>query len=135
MVRGYDDSVQVRLAPETRPADGRPMDGPSQFLWRGRLYVVREVLGYWRERQSWWSLAPAMAAHGTGAVDERPATRPAGARMAAAGADREVWRVEAGAGRSAGSGIYDLARDAPSPVPGGPTADEAGQWLLLRVSD
>ena len=30
---------------------------------------------------------------------------------------------------------HDLARDAPGPVPGGRAAGEAGQWLLLRVSD
>ena len=55
MTRGYDDTVHVRLADEPRP-DGR--DAPAQFLWRGRLYLVREVLGYWRERQAWWSLDP-----------------------------------------------------------------------------
>jgi hypothetical protein len=33
-----------------------------------------------------------------------------------------VWRVEAGAGRSRGTGVFDLVAD-------------AGQWSLARVSD
>ncbi|GAB3262882.1 hypothetical protein GCM10027456_44600 [Kineosporia babensis] len=42
------------------------------FLWRGRLYVVRGVLGHWRERRDWWSTAAARALHG----DEWSAERP-----------------------------------------------------------
>ena len=133
MTRGYDDTVHVRLADGPR-ADGR--DAPSQFLWRGRLYLVNEVLGYWRERQAWWSLEPAAAVHGAGetggaATASRP---PAGARAAAVGADREVWRVEAAAGRQASRGVYHLARDAASPA-ATPRQVAAGTWRLLQVCD
>ncbi len=38
--------------------------------------------------------------------------------------ERQVWRVEASAGRMAGSGVYDLGADL-SPR----------QWRLLRVAD
>ncbi|WP_260439795.1 DUF6504 family protein, partial [Humibacillus xanthopallidus] len=27
---------------------------PEAFIWRGRLYVVRDVLATWRERRAWW---------------------------------------------------------------------------------
>ncbi|HEU5242467.1 MAG TPA: DUF6504 family protein, partial [Ornithinibacter sp.] len=27
---------------------------PTAFIWRGRLYVVRDVLAHWRERRAWW---------------------------------------------------------------------------------
>ena len=29
-------------------------DVPVAFTWRGRSYVVREVLDHWRERRAWW---------------------------------------------------------------------------------
>lgn len=133
MTRGYDDTVHVRLAEAPRP-DGR--DAPSQFLWRGRLYLVSAVLGYWRERQAWWSLEPALAVHGVGGEGAgAPAPRsPTSGRAADVGADREVWRVEAAPGRSASPGVYHLARDAPSPTA---TARQvsAGTWRLLQVCD
>ena len=114
MVRRYGDPVEVR------PAGDPDGTAPGSFLWRGRLYVVRSVLGHWRERRAWWNAAAARALHGEGASGD----------SSALGAEREVWRVEAGAGRSFGVGVYDLCRD---PVP-----DEgcSGQgWVLLRVTD
>ncbi|MCU1590723.1 MAG: hypothetical protein JWP11_1979, partial [Frankiales bacterium] len=38
------DPVEVR----------RRDDVPEQFLWRGRLYVVRAVLARWTESGGWW---------------------------------------------------------------------------------
>ncbi len=44
MSRRYGDEVEVRLR-----------DGvPEQFLWRGRLYLVREVLARWCGTGPWW---------------------------------------------------------------------------------
>ncbi len=122
MTRGYDDTVQVRTTPS---------DDPAQFLWRGRLYVVREVLGRWRERQAWWARPRALAVHGVresgtpgaGVAD----TARRGVGLAEVNADREVWRVEASAGRTAGSGVYDLCRETVDPAL--PT------WRLMRVCD
>lgn len=45
MARRVGESIEVRVA-------GDPDDAPMSFLWRGRLYVVRAVLGHWRERVS-----------------------------------------------------------------------------------
>lgn len=145
VTRGYDDTVHVRLG-DARPDGRRP---PAQFLWHGRLYLVREVLGYWRERQAWWSLEPARAVHGEGCTlgavpPGRPggtatATRPAPSRLAQVGADREVWRVEAASGRSCHPGVYQLACDAAAPVPTGgariPDLAPERTWRLLRVQD
>jgi hypothetical protein len=72
-------------------------DEPAQFLWRGRLYVVREVLARWTESGGWW--------------------RSAAVRAVASG-------DEAGAGRSAGTGVYDLCFDW-----------STGGWSLARVLD
>jgi hypothetical protein len=79
---------------------------PEQFLWRGRLYVVRAVLSHWLESASWWG----------------------GSRRALEGAipphEQEVWRVEAQPGRSSQPGIYDLCRDSVT-----------DQWVLTRSLD
>lgn len=76
-------------------------DRPTEFLWRNRFYAVREVLAHWVETTTWW----------------QPTAHPAEG-------EREVWRVEASAGRAAGSGIYDLSFDW-----------AAGRWSLVRAMD
>jgi hypothetical protein len=92
MTRLHADPVEVRTRPE---ASGSV---PEQFLWRGRLYVVREVLARWTAAGSWWQQ---------------------GWQQGWRGSEREVndheqqwWRVEADSGRlaalSAGRGTYDL---------------------------
>ncbi len=63
---------------------------PEQFLWAGRLYVVREVLHRWVEAGAWWLRA-----------SDTPA------------AERTVWRVEAAAGRHGRVGVYDLCLEQP----------------------
>ncbi len=101
MSRTYSDPIDVRRAPN-QPTD----EGPAQFLWRGRLYVVRSVIAHWIESSSWWggsrrALEGAIAAH-----------------------EHEVWRVEAQAGRSDSCGIYDLRWDV-----------AADRWVLARALD
>ena len=131
MVRKYADPVQVRrgnCAPEGWAPEGWAPEGqeegcaPETFLWRGRLYVVRRVLGHWWERQAWWTAAPARSVHGE-AEEPAEGAAPDEAGRSEWGADREVWRVEASPGRAFGTGVYDLG------CPG----DDA--WLLLRVAD
>jgi hypothetical protein len=88
-----------------------PLAGPEAFVWRGRLYVVRAVLDRWQERRPWWRDA---REQGSGDVltDAR---------------ERQVWRVEASAGRCAGVGVYDLGAD--------PQGPGTSHWRLLRVAD
>ena len=83
---------------------------PRAFVWRGRLYVVRSVLAHWQERRPWW----------------RDALEPSheGSDVLADARERHVWRVEASAGRMAGTGVYDLGAD-----------HSPRQWHLLRVAD
>jgi hypothetical protein len=113
MTRLHADPVEVQrqdsgLGPE-----------PAQFLWRGRLYVVREVLARWTEAGGWWqgdavrALSTGDAAEGSGAGTARLDDR-----------ERDWWRVEAGAGRSASTGVYDLCFDW-----------AGGSWSLARVLD
>ena len=74
-MRRFADPVQVLAS---------PADEPRVFYWRGRRYVVAEVLGHWLEVAPWWRT-----------------TAPGPARER----QRQVWRVEAG------GGVFDLGRD------------------------
>lgn len=142
MSRLHTDVVEV----------ARRDDEPAQFLWRGRLYVVREVLARWTESGGWWRSAAVQAvSSGDGSADplapletapipssprwaQRAWGEPApdvGAAVAPASVDdgeQDWFRVEAGAGRSgsgtAGTGVYDLCFDW-----------STGGWSLARVLD
>lgn len=100
MTRLYAEPVEVR----TRPEAAGPV--PEQFLWRGRRYVVREVLARWTAAGSWWRGSAQGTAQGTPLeLDDR---------------EQQWWRVEASTGRaeaansgrlaalSGGPGTYDL---------------------------
>jgi Family of unknown function (DUF6504) len=121
MVRRYDDPIDVR----------RNDEEPGQFVWRGRLYVVRGVLAHWVESGRWWRTASARAVYGADATGGTEAGVPdrteGGAGAAPAVVDdgeREIWRVEAASGRHAGTGVYDLCFHW-----------SAGAWTLLRTQD
>jgi hypothetical protein len=123
-------------------------DVPEQFLWRERLYQVREVLAHWVEAGRWWSSVTTKAlvtgdglSRGGGTAAAL-ASSPSWARGDGAGivpppvpedmlgtaslddGEREFWRVEAHAGRSSPAGVFDLCFDW-----------SAGRWQLVRVVD
>jgi hypothetical protein len=130
VVRRYEEPIEVRAAADEESDPGVP----SAFVWRGRLYVVREVLDHWQERRAWWRDTPDgppdradRTPDRADRADRAPGRRAVSERQQAvvgAACERQVWRVEASAGRMAGSGVYDLGAD-PSPR----------QWRLLRVAD
>ena len=156
-MRTYGEVIDVRTArPEGfGPGGMLPDDGlsggsaaPAQFLWRGRLYLVREVLAHWVELGAWWSLPRRVDAPPAGRSVGPPTApghapegdRPPRSVAADVGAvEREVWRVEAATGRSASSGVYDLARDVPAPDPDprapGPSPGAPARWRLARALD
>jgi hypothetical protein len=126
------------------PVEVLRRDGvPAQFIWAGRLYKVVDVLARWTEAGAWWegvvegSGRPAAAAPPAPRRGQRAWGEPAPESGAVAVLDaspdtasgiddreREYWRVEAGRGLFAGTGVFDLCRD---------TAAEA--WWLVRVAD
>ncbi len=139
MVRRYGDLIEVRTA----LADERGASSPVAFIWRDRLYVVRSVLSHWYERRVWWREAAASALLGLrsetaftaqGAVATAPARvdegRPDEPRAPLEPAEREVWRVEAAAGRSSPVGVYDLVYD-----PSGHGSSGSSGWRLARLDD
>lgn len=100
MSRRYAEEVEVRVGEplvgtlhDSVQHLGREGPVPTAFLWRGRLHVVRALLGHWTQRLPWWRTAWSDEAGGPSAELEQ-----------------EVWRVEASAGRLLGTGVYDLAR-------------------------
>ncbi|GAA2731814.1 hypothetical protein GCM10009867_06310 [Pedococcus aerophilus] len=130
MVRQYEEPIEVRQqavgAVGIAATPGGPVQGgatagdpgqggpavpePEAFVWRGRLYVVRAVLDRWQERRPWW----------------REAREQGSGDVLAAARERQVWRVEASAGRCAAVGVYDLGAD---------HQDLGLRWRLLRVAD
>ena len=87
-MRIYDDPIEVRRG-RIEGRDGGDtvtrVEGPEQFLWRGRLWKVRAVLAHWVETGEWWRLAKdPVEDGGAGSVDLLR--------------EREWWRVEAGRG-------------------------------------
>src|SRR4029453_2436027 len=106
-MRTYADPVEVRTG------TGEGSDIPAAFLWRGRLYVVRDVLGHWRERRSWWSSPAARLVHGMGGMgggDGEGRAAGAGVRVGDRAEEREVWRLCASRGRSYPEGVFALCR-------------------------
>lgn len=123
-MRRYDDPVEVRRGMVDGP--GGRQEGPEQFLWRGRLWKVRDVVAHWVETGPWWQSAGVHAVLG---ADGAGATPTATATRTDLLAEREVWRVEASRGLAAtlaggGPGLFDLVFD---------WAD--GTWKLTRCDD
>src|SRR5437868_12187123 len=109
-MRKYADPVEVRTTTTTTTTD-EEAEAPTAFLWRGRLYIVRDVLGHWRERRSWWSSPAARMLHGEGGVPEDPSggdLAGAGLRVVELAEEVQVWRVSASPRRSLARGVYAL---------------------------
>lgn len=122
-MRRYDDPVEVRRGWVEGPGHGGPADrveGPEQFLWRGRLWKVCAVVAHWVETGPWWQAAGVRAVIGS----DEPATEET--RPAPVGdllVERELWRVEASRGGE-GNGVFDLSFDW-----------TAGSWQLVGCVD
>jgi hypothetical protein len=97
-MRRYDDPVEVRKGMVGS------QEAPEQFLWRGRLWKVRDVVAHWVETGPWWQSAGVRAVVGTDdafAEDGPVVTHDLLA-------EREMWRVEAGTGMT-NAGVFDLS--------------------------
>ncbi|MBC7372855.1 MAG: hypothetical protein H7323_02540 [Frankiales bacterium] len=126
MSRLHVDAVEVQ----------RHDDDPAQFLWRGRLYKVREVLSRWTESGGWWRGAGVLAlSAGDGQATDplaplQTAQIPVSALAASVDDGEQDWfRVEAGCPPftgpgSAGTGVFDLC-----------FSWSSGGWTLARVLD
>ena len=130
-MRRYDDPVDVRRG-QVAGAGGTTVlvEGPAQFLWRGRLWRVTAVVAHWVETGAWWQSSGVHAVLG---ADEQEAGSPGSPVGTDPAAEREVWRVAAerglasvrddGEGRP-GRGVFDLVFDWAE-----------GAWRLSRCLD
>ena len=127
-MRRYDDPVDVRRGRVAGAGDGTLLvEGPEQFLWRGRLWKVSAVVAHWVETGAWWQSTGADAVRGAGPETGDETDPGRGASFVDLSAEREVWRVEADRGMSSvhlGRGVFDLVFD---------WAD--GSWHLTRCLD
>ncbi len=124
-MRRYDDPIEVRRG----LLSGQEI--PAQFIWRGRLWVVREVISHWIETGVWWEQPGVAALFGTGTgadvasaatAAEAPPPPPQAADLLG---ERDFWRVEATRGRAVrGAGVFDLSFDW-----------AGGQWRLVSSID
>lgn len=108
-MRRYDEPIHVR-----RGEDGPE---PEQFVWRGRLWQVRDIVTRWLETGAWWDSPLVRSARGddTGALPAQDTDLLA---------EHEVWRVVAAAGASSSPGVYELDH-----------ARGTGGWRLRAVVD
>jgi hypothetical protein len=84
-----------------------PEGSLESFWWRGKRYIVRQVLCTWREAGGWWEASSEPA---------QPWAR---------GDAREIWRIDAQPETNGlPAGTYELSRDLRS-----------GSWTLFRVWD
>ena len=115
-MRRYDDPVEVRRGLVTG------VEGPEQFLWRGRLWKVRAVLAHWVETGAWWQSSGVRAVVGSDDPVRRGATPGATCAAAPAGtcspsASSGGSRPAAVPGRRpvtaspAAGGVFDLSFD------------------------
>jgi hypothetical protein len=131
-MRRYDDPVDVRRGQVAGAGGGTSVlvEGPAQFLWRGRLWRVTAVVAHWVETGAWWQSSGVHAVLG---ADEQEAGSPGSPVGADLAAEREVWRVEADRGMASvrddgegrpGRGVFDLVFDWAE-----------GAWRLSRCLD
>lgn len=112
-MRRYDDTIEVRRG----LVNGT--EAPEQFLWRGRLWLVHDVLAHWVETGAWWEQGPVRSLLGTDDATGEPDDADAGQVHTDLLGEREVWRVGAASGRagfragvaSGQRGIFDLVLD------------------------
>ena len=108
-MRRYDDPVEVRKGLVAGGAG--PVEAPEQFLWRGGLWKVLDVVAHWVETGPWWHSPGVAALLGDDGDTASDATLTSDLL-----AEREVWRVRAGrgavpSGSGDGGGVFELAFD------------------------
>ncbi len=83
-MRRYNDPIDV-FHGQVASAQGL-VEGPTQFMWRDRLWQVREFVAHWVETGAWWRTTDADLL-----------------------SEQETWRVVAR--RSSNTGVFDLRLD------------------------
>ncbi len=109
-MRRYDEPIDVL------PGLVAGQEAPAQFLWRNRLWLVQAIEDRWLETSNWWDGPAARAVRGEDVDTDRGRDDVTG--------EREIWRVQAAAGRSGDWGVCELAHVA-----------QTGEWRLRTLLD
>lgn len=128
-MRRYGEGIEVR--PGLVAGD----EGPAQFFWRGRVWLVRSLLSSWITSTPWWRSADAARVLGSegdwaarvgGVRDDGDVVSDRSDAVASAVPMEElqVWRVEAGRGGGYRIGVFDISR-----------STVTGQWRLETCLD
>lgn len=117
-MRRYDDHVDVVRG----QVDG--VEAPAQFMWRARLWRVCAVVSHWVETGPWWEHRDVHNLLGVGDHGAGRGTPDGAVSVASLLAERDVWRVEAGRGRTGSRAVVDLSFDWAT-----------GEWRLVRCLD
>ena len=113
-MRRCDEPVEVRKG----MVAGR--EGPAEFEWRGRRWLVHQLQESWVQTVDWWDAPEVRAARGEQLEDGDDA----GGDLLV---EEEVWRVEASwarRGQRGEPGVYELAH-----------RWSDGRWRLRAVLD
>jgi Family of unknown function (DUF6504) len=120
-MRRYDEVIDVRRG----LVSGE--EAPTQFLWRDRLWVVRDIIAHWVETGAWWEQPGVGVLFGgadpSGQTTFEQTTKSGPARCADLLGEKEIWRVEAIRAR-ASAGVFDVSFDW-----------ALGQWRLVCCID
>jgi len=157
-MRIYDEPIEVRRGLVAG------QEAPEQFIWRDRLWVVRDIISHWVETGAWWEQSGIAALLGVGAdsTGSADSTDSATRMMGSAGegqqvddsirlgadllGERDVWRVEAMDGMQRRSRAARLNEDT-RPAGDGLDLDRGygvfdlafdwteARWQLLRCMD
>lgn len=120
-MRRWDEPIEVRrgIVGEGLTGVSSVVEGPSQFLWRNRLWRVLDVQSRWVESGPWWNSVGVRAARGDAVTDDDSLLATDDLLC-----EQEVWRVEAASGQMFSRGVYELAN-----------ALSDGSWRLRVVID
>lgn len=115
------DGLPAREPIEVRRGSDSAAARPEQFIWRGRLFLVRSVLDHWVESGTWClSAVPSgsggapsdpAGSHGGAPAGRVLAVLDLGQALVAYGDQVECWLVEAASGRHSARAVYELSCD------------------------
>lgn len=123
-MRRYEEDVDVRVSTGAGTGTGSAGEAPEQFIWHGRLYLVRSVQSRWTESRPWWQTSRVAPADSDDGEPGDGSAAGVGGVAVLTDAEYQVWRVEAAVGARGNPVVVDLSRD-----------DATGRWRLLRAMD
>ena len=96
-MRRYDEPIEVRRGLVAG------QEAPEQFIWRDRLWVVRDVVSHWVETGAWWDQEGIAALLGVGAEQSGAEQNAGSGRASAMAVITNVLSSSSSSAKSSGS--------------------------------